>query len=248
MLFIVFLFGLIIGSFINVLIYRLPREENIYFSRSACPECKKEISAKDLIPILSYFFLRGRCRNCGVKISPRYPAIELITGLGLTGVFWALGFTWQGFAIGLLFLLLLPAAVIDWEHYILPDEITLTGLVAGLVLAIFGTHLGFFEAFLGILLGGGSLLLLSLVYPSGMGGGDVKLMAMVGSFIGWQFALGAIFIGALLGIIYYIIGNKVLGKMDRTTPIPFGSLLAPGSFIAFFWGYRIWEWYINLLI
>ncbi len=248
MIIFVFILGLFLGSFINVLIYRLPRQGNIYFSRSACPHCEKTLAPRDLIPVFSYLLLRGQCRYCQGRIPPRYPLVELLTALGLSAIILALGLTWQGLALSLLFLLLLPAAIIDFQHFILPDQITLVGLGLGLVLALVGNHLAIDQALLGAVLGGGSLFLLALVYPSGMGGGDVKLMAMVGSFIGWQLALGAIFIGAILGILYYIVAGKILGSMDSSTPIPFGSMLAPASLIAFFWGYKIWEWYLSLFI
>ncbi len=248
MIILIFILGLVLGSFINVLIYRLPRKGNIYLSRSACPYCEKKLAALDLIPVFSYLLLRGSCRYCQGRISPRYPLVELLTALGLSAIILALGLTWQGLALSLLFLFLLPAAIIDFQHFILPDEITLVGLGLGLVLALVGDHLGIGQALLGAGLGGGSLFLLALAYPSGMGGGDVKLMAMVGSFIGWQLALGAIFLGAILGIIYFIIAGKIVGSMDSNTPIPFGSMLAPASLIAFFWGYTIWEWYLNLFI
>ena len=157
------------------------------------------------------------------------------------------GFSWEGLILSVLFLLLFPGAVIDWKHLILPDEITLFGLVLGLVLALFSPHISILNALLGAITGGGLLLILTFFYPGGMGGGDVKLMAMVGSFLGWQLALGTIFLGAVLGILYYVL-QAAKGQASRKMKLPFGSFLAAGAFLAYFCGQEIWDWYLGLFI
>lgn len=238
--------GLILGSFLNMLIYRLPRKEGIWGPRSRCPSCGAGLGVLDLIPVLSYIALRGRCRYCRERIPIRYLFVEIITALAFGGFYMLYGPGWLFYRAAILFLLLFPAAIIDWQHQILPDELTLGGLIFGLLLAIWGGHLSFWGALLGALVGGGFLFIIAYIYPQGMGGGDIKLMAMVGSFVGWPYVLAAIFIGAFLGLLYFGYG-LLAKKVERNTPLPFGSFLALGTFLALFFGPWLLNFYINLL-
>lgn len=232
--FFLILLGLIFGSFINVLIYRLPRQESIIFPRSHCPNCNYQLEFFDLIPVVSYFFLKGQCRKCQLKISKLYPTVEFLTALCLVLLFQQWGISWFFLTRGVMTLILIPLAIIDFRHLILPDQLTLSGLFLALLLALIGDHLTFFQAFWGMLVGGGFLLFLALLYPKGMGGGDIKLMAMVGAFLGWPFAFLAIFGGALLGLLYFGLGF-LLKKVQRESLLPFGTFLAiTTAFIAIY--------------
>ncbi len=243
----VIMLGLFLGSFLNMLIYRLPRQEGIWGPRSHCPSCGKALGFADLIPVLGYVLLRGRCRYCEEKISIRYPLVEMSTALGLLIIYLLLGWGWQFVSIAILFLLVLPLVVIDWEHQLLPDQLTLSGLVLGLFLSVYGDHLTFFAAISGVLAGGGFLLLLGLVYPQGLGGGDIKFMAMVGSFVGLGYVLGAIFMGAILGLLFF--GTLyIMGRVGRETPLPFGSFLGIGTFLSLAFGSQLLDWYLGLFI
>lgn len=245
--FIVIVLGLVLGSFLNVVVYRLPRQETVVRSRSRCPHCDKTLGVLDLLPVLSYVFLKGRCRYCRGGIAIQYPLVELGTALILFYSFHTWSWSWPFLAYSVLFLLLIPAMVIDWQHMILPDQITLGGLVLALMLAIFGDHITFIQALLGLVAGGGLLLLLAFIFPQGMGGGDIKMMAMVGAFTGWPYVLGAIFLGALLGLLYFALAYS-RGKVGRETPLPFGTFLALGTFLSLSQGPALLNWYISLFV
>lgn len=234
----IFFFGLIMGSFYNVIIWRIPKKESILQPGSHCPECNEKLTFVELIPILSFILQRGTCRNCRAKISLWYPIVELLTAIG----FYALSYyavSWQDLIVKLVFYsLLIISGVIDIRTRILPNVITIPGMVIGLLFAALGWSISFKNSLGGIFVGGGILLLISLLSKGGMGMGDVKFMALIGSFIGPVAAVVALFLasffGALLGSIYLFITKK-----DRKTPIPFGPFLMLGAFTSY--------WYLFLL-
>jgi leader peptidase (prepilin peptidase) / N-methyltransferase len=249
--FIVFLFGAVIGSFLNVCIYRLPREESVAWPASHCPTCRKPIAWYDNIPIVSYLVLRGRCRACQSPISIRYPLVETANAIGYVGVFWMFGFTAIACAYAALVSALVVVTGTDLSHTMIPDAVTLPGIVVGLLCAALILPISVMESLTGILVGGGLLWFLAWISPyvfgkEGMGGGDIKLMAMVGAFIGWQPVLLAIMIGSFLGS---MIGGTLMisGVISRREPIPFGPFLAIGSLLALVFHQPLFEWYWSLI-
>ncbi len=233
-----FVFGLIMGSFFNVLIWRIPRKESILRPGSHCPDCKEKLTFIELIPIVSFLVQRGTCRNCKAKISLWYPAVEFVTALGFFVLsYYAL--SWQDLIVKLVFYsLLIISGVIDVRTKILPNVITIPGMLAGLIFAALGWSISFKNSLGGIVVGGGILLLISLLSRGGMGMGDVKFLALIGSFLGPLATVIALFLasffGALFGSIYLYITKK-----DRKTPIPFGPFLMLGALISY--------WYLFLL-
>jgi leader peptidase (prepilin peptidase)/N-methyltransferase len=247
----VFLFGAVIGSFLNVCIYRLPREQSVAWPASRCPSCRQAIAVYDNIPILSYLMLRGRCRACRSPISMQYPLVEAANAIGYVGVFWMFGFT----AVACVYAALVSALIVvtgtDLSHTMIPDAVTLPGIVVGVLCAALILPIGIVDSLLGILVAGGILWFLAWISPyvfgkEGMGGGDIKLMAMVGSYIGWQPALLAIMIGSLRGS---LVGGGLIvaGIMRREHYIPFGPFLAVGSLLALFFHQPLFEWYWSLI-
>ena len=242
-------FGAVFGSFINVVIYRLPRGLSVVNPPSACPNCKERIKPYDNIPVLSYLLLRGKCRSCGNGVSIRYPAVEALGAL-LTVLAYLLAPTMIEMLVwSVLALTLLAVTFIDLDFRIIPDRITLPGIILGLFYSFAGP-LSIVDSLLGVLAGGGGLLLVALGYywvtkREGLGMGDVKLMAMIGAFLGWQGVLGTLFIGSLAGSVVSV-GIILAGKGNRMTAFPFGTYLAPAAWIFMFAGPRIWEAYLQL--
>jgi leader peptidase (prepilin peptidase)/N-methyltransferase len=217
-------------------IYRLPRGESIVLPPSHCPNCQHRLGAWDLIPVLSYLGLRGQCRYCQTKISVRYPLVELLSA-GLTVLWWyRVGqFEWNvnGFALLVLTYALVAISLIDLDRQIIPNKITLPLLVAGLAAQSCQGNLVF--AAFGVLAGGGPFALIAACYAKGMGWGDVKLLAMLGVFLGWQKMIICIFLGSLLGVLW--MGPlMLLKKRDRKTPFAFGPFLAAAALLVmYFW-------------
>ncbi len=244
-----FIFGAIIGSFLNVCIYRLPLEHSIVRPSSRCPTCDKPIKAIDNIPILSYLFLLGKCRQCRTHIPARYPLVETLNGLGYCLLLWKFGLDWSTLIYAALYSALLVVTFIDIDHQIIPNEITLPGMVLGLLAAGLVLPLGFQDALIGMLLGGGLFYLIAdlserILKQEGMGGGDIKLIAMIGAFLGWQNVLVTIFLGALFGSVAGIFLILARGR-SRRIPIPFGPFLAMAAVSAIFWGNDILIWYLG---
>jgi len=265
-----FVFGLVVGSFLNVVIYRLPKRESIVFPGSHCPECDAAIKPYDNIPVLSYAILGGRCRSCGVRISPVYPAVEL-----LVGVLYLLCFFRDGLNLALVadlvfVSLIVPLVFIDFYHKLLPNLITYPGFVVVLVLRLlapdpwilahtprwFGLESGpdwavaLLGSALGAAVGAGTLWLVREAYyrlrrVEGMGLGDVKMMLMVGAFLGWQLTLLTIFVGSLLGSIIGVLMITLRGGNMRMA-IPFGVFLGPAAIIALYAGPAFIEWYAGM--
>jgi leader peptidase (prepilin peptidase)/N-methyltransferase len=234
-----FLVGACIGSFLNVVIHRLPLGESIVSPRSRCPGCGRAIPAWENIPVVSFIALGGKCAGCGEAISRRYPAVELLTGAGFAGIFLLDG---VGFPLlrDLLFLsLLIPIAFIDIDHRIIPDELSLGGLAAGILLSFLpgGDWKG---SLTGALLGGGILYATAVLYEKirgteGMGGGDIKLLAMIGAFLGWRGTVATIFFGAFLGAVGGILSMRKGGEGLKTA-IPFGPYLCVAAIVSRYLG------------
>ncbi|MFQ5597019.1 MAG: prepilin peptidase [Nitrospiria bacterium] len=247
---IVLLFGLIVGSFVNVCIYRIPREESIVFPGSHCPSCQSPIRVFENIPILSFVLLKGRCRSCRTPIPWRYPLVEALHGLGFLFIVNQFGFTLQSLVYGIFLSSLIAVTFIDLSHRIVPDLITLPGMVLGVITASTVLPPGAISSIIGLLLGGGlfylvAVLSLALLKKEGMGGGDIKLIAMIGAFLGWKGMLLTIFLAALSGSLVGI-SLVVFQGRNRAEPIPFGPFLALGAIISLFWENGILGWYLSI--
>jgi leader peptidase (prepilin peptidase)/N-methyltransferase len=240
----VVVFGLVIGSFLNVVIARLPERRSLWAPRSACPGCGATIAWHDNIPVVSFILLRRRCRACAMPISWRYPAVELSTA-ALFGLAYAVfGFT-PDLAVALPLLASLVAITgIDLQHQIIPDVITLSGTVTGFLANLATGRVDWLDSLLGIVVGGGTFLTIILASGGGMGGGDMKLGAMLGAFLGWKVTLLAILIAVVLG---GAIAGLLLatGVRRRKDPIPFGPFLALGGAVGLLWGERLVGWYLG---
>lgn len=244
-----FVFGAIIGSFLNVCIHRMPRDESLIFPASHCPACSGPIAPFDNIPIISYLTLRGKCRHCHQPISWRYPLVELLNGLGYVFLLWKFGLTAQTGVYAFLFSALLVVTFIDLDHQIIPNEITLPGIVVGVLASAWILPQGLWDSLIGFLLGGGLFYLIAevsfrVLKQEGMGGGDIKLIAMIGAFLGWQSVLVTIFIGAFVGSVVGLFLILVKGR-GRRVPIPFGPFLTLGAVTSMFWGHEILIWYLS---
>jgi leader peptidase (prepilin peptidase)/N-methyltransferase len=244
------IFGLLVGSFVNVLIHRLPREESIVRPGSHCPACGGAIRPLDNIPLLSWVLLGGRCRTCRAPIPARYPLVELANGLLWAAAFWK-ALSWPDFASGaLLCSACLALCLIDADFQILPDAITLPGIAAGLALALPSSQRTLREAILGAVLGGGGLWLVAAAYRAvkkveGMGLGDVKMLAMVGAFEGPWGVFLTVLLGSVLGS---LVGGVLilLRRGNLATALPFGVFLAAGAVASYFFGGSLLQGYRSL--
>lgn len=267
--------GAIIGSFLNVVIHRIPREQSIVFPNSACPKCHTAIKPYDNIPIISYIILRGRCRNCAVHIPSRYPAVEALTAILFVAVTWH-----DGLSFALVFDLAFVASMvalifIDAEHMILPNAITYPGVLFALITRIIVPYLAgpahfddlpqllslmpslpvwlvsLIGAAVGALAGGGSLWLMGFMWEKlrgveAMGFGDVKMMFMVGAFLGWRLTILTILLGALTGSVAGILVMYRRGNRNMQMMLPFGIFLGIGSIVSLLFGSRIINWYASM--
>jgi leader peptidase (prepilin peptidase)/N-methyltransferase len=242
--------GMVVGSFLNVCICRMPKGESVVSPPSHCPHCNYCIRWYDNIPLVSYLLLCGKCRGCGMHISPQYPLVELLNGLLTLALFLRFGPTLPFLVLCLFCSALVVITFIDLEHQIIPDEISLPGIVLGFIFSFFLPGHSWLNSLLGILLGGGSLLLVAYGYQwltgkEGMGGGDIKLLAMMGAFLGWKSVLFIIFasslVGSLVGITIMLVQKK-----DSKLAIPFGPYLAFGAVLYIFYGRQIIHWYLNM--
>jgi leader peptidase (prepilin peptidase) / N-methyltransferase len=274
----IFAFGAIVGSFLNVVIHRVPNEESVVFPNSACPKCKQPIKPYDNLPILSWLFLGGKCRNCKDKISPRYPAVEFLTALLFVLVFWQIGFN-LFLPVCLIFVAAMVALIfIDAEHMILPNVITYPLLVFSLLVRLIfplfisaqyftdlkSAPLTYFQnypvwlvsligAVLGGLLGGGSLWLIGELWKrfrgvEAMGLGDVKMMFAVGALLGWKLTFLSIFLGAFSGAVAGIFVIYSQKEKDFQAQIPFGIFLGLGSIISLLFGEQMINWYLRTFV
>lgn len=257
---IVFIFGSIVGSFLNVCIHRMPLEESVVWPRSHCPHCKKRIPAYDNVPFLSYILLGGKCRFCHKRISLRYPLVEFLTALVFLWFYNIFGLTYDFFVYVLFVSAMIIATFVDLKHRIIPDEVSVGGVIIGFILStIKGVSLKpaafefqpMLDSFLGIIIGGGIIYLAGAIFDlfyfkllkrpaiqgetESMGGGDIKFLAMIGAFLGWEKAVLTFFIAPFFGAVIGVI--NLLVKKDHT--IPYGPFLAIGAIVAMFWGERI---------
>ncbi|MFY9175048.1 MAG: prepilin peptidase [Peptococcia bacterium] len=237
-LFFVFLFGLVIGSFLNVLIGRLPEGESIVNPPSHCEACDTTLKAQDLIPLISWFLLRGKCRYCGEKIHYRYPLTEFVNGIAWVLIIWQFGLTYQGLAGLFLFSLFLAIALIDLEHYIIPNGLVLALLVGGVIYHFLGQDLTIIQRLIGLAVGFAVPVVIALISRGGMGGGDIKLMATMGFWLGFGGILITLFIAALIGSIIGI-ALIISGRKKRKDPIPFGPFLVIGFLLIFLYGEQL---------
>ena len=232
--------GAALGSFLNVLIYRLPEEKSIIFPASNCPHCGKPIRFYDNIPVISFILLKGRCRACRGKISFRYPLVELITAVLSLLLFWKFGLTFKYLFSFIFVCALIVITFIDLDYQIIPDVITLPGIPIFFLAALIVMGLRFQDAFLGFLLGGGCLYVIAFVYElvtkrEGMGGGDIKLLAMMGAFLGWQSLLFILLVSSLLGAVVGIAVMMIKGQ-DMKYAVPFGPFLSLAAVAYIFFG------------
>ena len=246
-----FTFGACIGSFLNVCIYRIPEGKSIVHPPSACPKCGYAIRFYDNIPILSYILLRGRCRRCRVKIPLRYPLVELTTGIAALAVFLKFGLAPATGVYFLFIAVLLVITFIDIDHQIIPDRLSLTGIPLFFLLGFWVPFISWQDALIGILAGGGILYAVALVYQlltgrDGMGGGDIKLLAMIGALIGWQGILFTIFFSSLSGTLVGLTLALPAGRSMKSR-LPFGPFLAAGAMAYIFFGTELIQWYIGVV-
>lgn len=246
------LFGLVFGSFLNVCILRLPNEDpkarSLIRPPSSCPRCHREIAWYDNIPVVSWLALRGRCRWCGEPISPQYILIELLVGVLWLSAALLYGPTPRMIQASVLGTILLGIAIIDARHYVIPDELSYGGLVIGLGLALFGGASGFVTALIGAAVGWGLLWLVRVIggyvlKQEAMGWGDVKMLAMIGAFVGWRGVLLTVFLGALSGSLIFL----PLQLMGKKRLVPFGVFLAVGGAVTFLFRDSILSWYTQFL-
>lgn len=247
----VFIFGLIVGSFLNVCIHRIPRSESILFPPSHCPRCSRRITWKDNIPVISFLFLRGRCRFCGEGISFRYPLVELLTAFFSLYLFLVSSSLIEYLIYFVFTASLIAISFIDLQHRVIPNQISIPGIFLGFLASFLLPRITWADSLLGILLGGGIIYLVIAVYylftrREGMGGGDLKLLAMIGAFLGWQGAVFSLMAGALIGSVLGLTLMLVKG-WGRRAQIPFGPFLSLGAAGFLCGGERLVDWYLLIL-
>ncbi len=228
-----FVFGAVIGSFLNVVIHRIPRDKSIVRPGSSCPSCGARIKFYDNIPILSYLILRGRCRGCGQHISLRYPIVELVSGLAFAACLRTTGFSVELPIVLVFVCLLITLSFIDLDFMIIPDVLSLGGLLLGIVLSFFRPFFSFVDALLGVLVGGGLLYIIAKSYEllrkkEGMGGGDIKLLGMIGAFCGIKGVVFSLVVGSFLGTAVGI-PLMLLKRANTQYALPFGPFLSFGA-------------------
>jgi leader peptidase (prepilin peptidase)/N-methyltransferase len=245
MLFIVLLFGILVGSFLNVCIYRIPRKEDIVYTPSHCMSCGQQVKWYDLVPVFSWLALGGKCRYCKTKLSKQYPIIELSNGAAYMGVFFFLGFSPEAAVVCVLFSALLVASMIDLRWKIIPNGIVIFILIIGIIYLVVFSYT-YIESVIGFLAVSVPLLLVNLITKGQMGMGDVKLMAVCGLVIGWQHILLALMIGSIIGSIIGIslIALKITSRKQQ---IPFGPYLSIGIMIAALFGNSLIQMYLNFI-
>jgi len=247
-----FVVGLVIGSFLNVCILRIPHGESIIRPGSRCLQCKTPIVWFDNIPLLSFIRLRARCRWCGGKISWRYPLVECLNGVSYLGIVYKFGWTHSALVHALFLSLLLVVTMTDLDHFVIPDAITLPGLVIGFFTAAFILPVGWTGSLLGIALGGGILWMLAAVSPylfgkEGLGGGDIKLLAMIGAFLGWQHVCMTLFLASCTGAMVGI-GLMAFRDMERGQYLPFAPFLAAGAVASLFFPQELFGMYESMFL
>jgi leader peptidase (prepilin peptidase)/N-methyltransferase len=244
-----FVIGAAIGSFLNVCICRLPAGESVVYPPSHCPRCGVAIRHRDNVPLLGYALLAGRCRWCGGAISARYPAVEALTGAVLVLLLYRFGLSPSLGVYTAFVAALIVVSFIDLDHQIIPDVISLPGIVLGLVVSALGQGPPLLDSVVGVFVGGGILYAVAIGYHActgreGMGGGDIKLLAMIGAFLGWRGVLVTLIIGSFTGA---VVGTSLIvaRRAQSRIPIPFGPFLALGAVCALAFGKQLIEWYLH---
>lgn len=248
---IAFLFGSVVGSFLNVCIYRLPKDESIVVPGSHCPACQAPIRPWDNIPLLSFLFLRGRCRACGHSISWRYPLVEALTGILFTLTVARFGPTLEAVVLLVFLAGLVVVSFIDLDHQIIPNAVTLPGIPLGLAAGFVLGQPPLLDRLIGTLAGAGFLYLVlyyggTLYGQEAMGEGDLNLIAYVGAFLGWRAVMITILVGCLVGSAVGL-ALIALGRLGRRQHMPFGPFLSLGAAVALFWGEQLIGWYLAFL-
>lgn len=245
----VFIYGLIIGSFLNVCIYRIPREESIIFPFSHCPKCNTNLKFHDLVPVFSFIVYKGRCRYCGEKISPQYPIIEILTATIYILLFYKYGLSLEFLFYLIIFSFLIIITVIDLKYMIIPD--VLIALILGTTIAykiisylLYGNPVEFLNSILGLISSSLLFIIIILISKGGMGGGDVTLIGSLGFILGFKNIVLTIFLSFILGgiISTCLLITKIKGRKD---PIPFGPFIIIGFTITIFWGEPLITWYLS---
>ncbi|MFA1641641.1 A24 family peptidase [Chryseomicrobium imtechense] len=240
-----FIYGLVFGSFYNVVGLRVPNGESIVHPPSHCPKCSRRLTVLDLVPVFSYIFLRGKCRGCGSKISFVYPFMELITGVLFALAFWHFGWSLE-LAVALVFYsLLVVLTVSDLAYMLIPDKFLLFFGIPLVILRIFEPLDPWWDSYLGAAVGFTLLLLIAIVSRGGMGGGDIKLFLVIGIVLGTIQSLVVLGLASVIGLIFGIISLR-LAKKGRKTPIPFGPSIAIAAVIVHLYGQQLIDWYVNL--
>lgn len=245
--------GAAVGSFLNVLIYRLPKNENFVSGRSHCPHCGKLIKWYENIPIISFLALRGRCGGCKKRISWIYPFVELVTALFFLTTYILYGVGFQSLIVSVFFALLLVVTVVDFQHYIIPDKITIPGMILGIASSFVNPMNPPLSSILGLVVGGASLFLLAIVgdyifKKESLGGGDIKLAAMLGAFLGWKSIIIIFFGSAVLGLLYAMIQMTFSREFRQSRMIPFGPFLSLAAIIALFCGNYLVNLYLEKVL
>lgn len=239
--------GLFIGSFLNVVGLRIPQGESIVTPPSHCPSCNSRLGILDLVPVMSYVLLRGRCRHCGGNISPLYALFELLTAALFINSYIILGFQLELVIAWVFFSILIAITMSDLHTKLIPNKIIFPGMVFFLIMRWFAHTLPYIDYLIGFLVGGGLFYIVAILSRGGMGGGDIKLLAMIGLVIGWKLTLVTILLSSVIGLV--ISGILMLfGKIKRKQPIPFGPYIALAAVIAYFWGNQLIDWYVELII
>lgn len=247
MISLLFFYGLLLGSFYNVVGLRVPEGKSIVAPRSSCPKCGHQLTPFELVPVLSYVFQKGKCRQCKVGISPVYPVFELLTGVLFAGAFFLIGWDFELMIALTLISLFMIITVSDLAYMIIPDKVLIVFAVIFAVLRIYQPLTPWWDSFVGSAAGFVLLLLIAFASKGGMGGGDIKLFALIGFAVGFKTMLLAFFFSTFFGAFFGIIG-LITGMVKRKQPIPFGPFIAIGTLVAYFLGEQIIDWYLNFLL
>ncbi len=256
----VFILGLCFGSFLNVIIYRIPLKKSIVKPPSSCPACGNKLGIIELLPVVGYFIIKRRCRNCQTKISIQYPLVEISTGISFLLVYSYFSLTTETLFFFSLLYLLLGISLVDFKYRIIPNQLVITGIIIAFIfhlpsfasfwLAVpdsFLLSITLLDSLYGFILGSIVFILIILISKGGMGGGDLKLMAMIGLFVGLRGTATAMLLGFVAGAVVGVY-FMIRGKLTRKDALPFAPFLALGTVIEVFFGDQLWNWYINLFI
>lgn len=239
------IYGLVFGSFYNVVIYRLPNGKSLIKPPSSCGNCGHRLSPMELIPVISYLIQKGKCKHCNTKFSMRYALVEVMTGLLFLMSYMKFGFSIDTFKVLFLGSLCIIISFIDYDLQIIPDSLNLSIFIVGIIYLVLFQPLSFMNAFLGFLVGGGLLFLIALVGP--MGGGDIKYMAAIGIWLGLGYTLMTLLISFIIGGLISLV-LLILKVVDRKTAIPFGPFLCVATLITLFYGNELFHWYLETII